>query len=256
MKKLAIAAIVFAGCGGSGTHIPQPNPAPTTPYTFDCKGMKDGKLAVFPPKNKSGVDVRLDGMDDIFISEMTRSGCFQMIERDNDKMQVLFAEMDHCAPDSPDKARFNCATFAKAGEQLGATHYVFEDVVMVSPKVAAADLKAKFPMVGNLEANVEYSAVVMAVRAVDVSSGEVSASGTVTALVPSTKAGFDVGAHGAELKASIESHTPMGEAIMKMFGKSVDELHKSWHQTSGKPTGDAAGSGSGAGSGSAAPATK
>lgn len=249
MRKLAIGALVVAaGCGSKTGEALRPSTTPSTPYSFECKGMKDGKLAVFPPKNKSGADVRLDGMDDIFISEMTRSGCFQMIERDNDKMQVLFAEMDHCAPDSPDKARFNCATFAKAGEQLGATHYVFEDVVMVSPKVASAELKAKFPMVGDLESNVEYSAVVMAVRAVDVSTGEVSASGTVTALVPSTKAGFDVGSHGAELKASIESHTPMGEAIMKMFGKSVDELHKSWHATSGKTEGDAAGS--------AAPATK
>ena len=250
MRKLAIAALLIAGCGSKTGDVLRPTTTPETPYTFECKGMKDGKLAVFPPKNKSGADVRLDGMDDIFISEMTRSGCFQMIERDNDKMQVLFAEMDHCAPDSPDKARFNCATFAKAGEQLGATHYVFSDVVMVSPKVASAELKAKFPMVGNLDSNVEYSAVVMTVRAVDVSTGELAASGTVTALVPATKAGFDVGSHGAELKASVESHTPMGEAIMKMFGKSVDELHKSWHQTSGKPAGDAAAAGS------AAPATK
>lgn len=249
MRKLAIAALLFAGCGPKTAEtIKGPGATVSTPYTFECKGMKEGKLAVFPPKNKSGADVRLDGMDDILISEMTRSGCFQMIERDNDKMQVLFAEMDHCAPDSPDKARFNCATFAKAGEQLGASHYVFEDVVMVSPKVASAELKAKFPMVGDLEANVEYSAVVMAVRAVDVSTGEVSASGTVTALVPASKAGFDVGSHGADLKASIESKTPMGEAIMKMLGKSVDELHKSWHQTGGKTEGQA-----GAAAGSAAP---
>ena len=99
MKKLAFAfALILAGCAshtvapvvtGAGSKVS------TSPYTFTCNSMADGKLAVFPPKNKSGADVKLDGMDDILISEMTRSKCFQMIERDNDKMQVLFAEMDY-----------------------------------------------------------------------------------------------------------------------------------------------------------------
>ncbi len=245
MKKLALTAVLALGACGGGPATATRNQNQTIiekhSSNFSCTNMVTARLAVFPPRNKSDQQVDLNGMDDILIGEMTRSKCFQNIERDKDKMQVLFAEMDRCAPDAPDRKRYDCTTFAAAGKQLGASHYVFADVIMVAPNVAAANLEAKFPAIGHLEANEKYAAVVMSVRAVDVSTGEVAASSVVHALVPSVKAGLDVGHKGFSIKAATESNTPMGDAIMAMLSKSVEDMNKSWHDTSGKQAGGAGG---------------
>jgi curli biogenesis system outer membrane secretion channel CsgG len=200
-------------------------------YNYSCDATVDARLGVHPPGNKSGEDVPLDGMDDILIGELTRSMCFQAIERDKDKLAVLFAELDRCAPENPDRARFDCSTSPQTGKQLLVTHYVFVDLIMYAAHVAAAELEAKFPAVGELQANEEYAAVIMNVRVVDAGTGEVAAASVIHAIVPSAQAKLEVGAHGASLKLTAESSTPMGEALMTMLGKSIEDLHDSWRPT-------------------------
>lgn len=239
---MLLAVLTLSACAKPTHDVAKPV-VTTQDYTFNCNAMVDARLAVFPTGNKSGQDVRLDGMDDILISELTRSKCFQGIERDKDKMAVLFAEIDKCAPDAKDRERYDCSTFAKTGKQLGVTHYIFSDIILVAPKVAAAELEAKFPTIGTLSANEEYAAVVMTVRAVDVATGAVAGSATVHALVPSVKAGIDLGMKGASLKAATQSTTPMGAAIMQMLSKSVDDMHASWRATAGNGSASGAAAG-------------
>lgn len=242
MKTIATALLLAAAActhpmhDHGGTTVIETKQQPVV----TCTSNVNARLAVHPLGDKSGANLKLDGMDDVLISELTKSGCFQEIERDKDKMAVLFEEVDRCAPDNKDRARFNCDTFAKNGNQLGVTHFVFADVVMFAPNVAASEIQASVPGIGGLEASQKYAAIVVNVRAVDAASGEVAAAAVVHAILPSTKAGLDLGIKGANLKTAAESHTPIGDALMDSLRASIGDLHKSWRDTHGN--GSAAGS--------------
>jgi curli biogenesis system outer membrane secretion channel CsgG len=234
MKTLATVSVIVlaSACTHAVRTTSEPRIEKKAPVVT-CTSNVNARLAVHPLGNKSGADLKLDGMDDIMISEMTKSGCFQEIERDKDKMAVLFEEVDRCAPDNKDRARFNCDTFAKNGNQLGVTHFVFADVIMFAPNVAGSELQASVPGVGNIQTNEKYAAIVVNVRAVDAASGEVAASAVVHAILPSQKAGLDLGMKGANLKVAAESNTPIGDALMDSLRASIGDLHNSWRDTHG-----------------------
>jgi curli biogenesis system outer membrane secretion channel CsgG len=244
-RELLILGFVSA-CGSAVNTYDSPTVVKPA-YAYHCKERVTARLEVAPFNNVSGQDVRLDGLDDVLISELTRSNCFQEIERNDKKLAGLKQEIDRCDPKNPDRAYYNCASFPKKGKFLGATHTVYADVIMVAPKIAGTDLLAQFPGIGQVESKQSYTAVVINVRVADTASSEIAASSVVRAIVPAGSAGIDLGVKGATIKTAIEKHTPIGDAIMTMLGKSVEDLHDSWRATTGNGS-DAGSAGSAAGS--------
>jgi curli biogenesis system outer membrane secretion channel CsgG len=245
MKRQLLIVGIVSACGSAVNTYDSPTVVKPA-YAYHCKERVTARLEVEPFGNKSGQEVRLDGLDDVLISELTRSNCFQEVERDEKKLAGLKKEIDRCDPNNPDRGYYKCDTFAKKGNFLGATHAVYADVIMVAPNIAGTELLAQFPGIGQVESKQSYTAVILNLRIADTASGEVAASSVVRAIVPAGKAGIDLGIKGATIKTAIEKHTPIGDAIMTMLGKSVEELHDSWRATTGNGSADGSAAGSAA----------
>jgi curli biogenesis system outer membrane secretion channel CsgG len=185
-----------------------------------CDTALPGVYAARPFSNKTkATTLDLGGTDDLVMTAMTESGCFNVAERD--KVDLLVEEMKRCADDSADKQYFACDGFAKKGHLLGITYFAFGDVVLYEEKIKGVDLGLKIPGLGGIEASRSYFALSINVRFVDVETGKVASSKVVNAVVPDDQAGVDLSKGGFSLKAAAYSHTPAGKALQGMIADAI-----------------------------------
>lgn len=219
----AIGALVIGvtGCGGASGANTEIQSVPE--QTLKCDAAIDGAIGVVPLKNKTEASVNLAGTDDFIMTSMTTSGCFQVLERD--QLQLLIEEMRLCSQDNPDVEYFDCGSFAKKGQLLGAKSLVVGNLVYFTPGAKGAEVKLKIPGIGGIEAGRDYTALALNLRAVDVETAKVQASVDVHAIVPTDEAGASVSLGGFELGATAKSTTPLGRSLSDMLHEAVRKLH-------------------------------
>jgi len=223
--RLAVCTLALAllapACGGG-----RPKPAEVVDNGARtqklCEAPGKGVYAVRPLGNKSGAKLELAGTEDLLMNEMHHTGCFTLLERD--KLAVLIEEMKLCDDTNPDKAFFDCPSFAEKGKLLGASHMVVGDVILVEPNVSGSELKLKLPGVGELAAGETYGAVALQLRVLDVETGKVGKTTVTHAVLPSSQAGLGVEQGPIEMKAMFSASTPMADALQTMLASAVAEI--------------------------------
>lgn len=218
-----IALIACASLGGAcGGESRGPIVQPSQTAQRQCTQPRAGVFGARPLSNRTAHTIEVEGTGDMLVSAMTSSGCFTVVERD--KLTILLDEMKLCGDDNPDKQFFDCGSFAKKGHVLGVTDFVLGDIIVFEGNARGADLSAKLPGIGGIEAGRSYDAVAINLRVVDVESGRVKASTITHALVPTDKGGLGLSAGGSfDLRVAVHDRTPLGDALSDMI---VDALRK------------------------------
>jgi curli biogenesis system outer membrane secretion channel CsgG len=163
-----------------------------------------------PFHDKTGKSLDVTGLDELLAVELSRDPCVTLLERQ--RLQPVLDELSYCDPGNPDRAQFDCSTFAENGKLLGVNDMVFADVVAYEPSIGGAALAEKAGR-HDLDANGTYGAVVLAVRVVDVETGKVTTADTVSAILPGGQAVFD----GRHLHADAAASSATGHAFHQML---------------------------------------
>jgi curli biogenesis system outer membrane secretion channel CsgG len=219
-SSLLAAWVWCVGCGGA-TGGPKPVDVPVTVQTTErsCSAPLPGAIGVAPLKNDTKATVDLGGTDDLLMSAMSGSGCFDVVERD--RLDLLVSEMRLCLDQGE---WFDQTTCAKKGKLLGVSTLVVGSLTMFERDIQGADLALKIPGIGGVTAGRSYAAMQISLRAVDVETGRVRASTEVHAAVPSDEAGVDVAASGFTLRVAASSRTPTGDAVRSMLHSATKQL--------------------------------
>lgn len=226
IRSFVVMTCVSAASGcGSGQPTPATPPPDPTPNAKLCEQPDGRAVAVIPFGNKTQTKVDIGGADALLSNAMLESGCFTLLERE--RVNALVQEIALCDGSNPDRSYFDCDSFAQKGKILGAKVMVMGDLVAYEPNVKGADLGAKVPGIGGLDASLEYSALAIEVHVVDVETGKKLGSKVVHASVEATKAGVDTSVLGFKLNAAAHSRTPMGTAIQGMVQDAVRDLRAS-----------------------------
>lgn len=214
MKRLAL--VVLAACGTK--PAPVAKPTDPTPIARPSCAATMTTYGVVPFKDKTGKNVDVTGMDELLAVELTKDPCITVVERA--RLQPIIDEIAHCDPDNPDRAQFDCDTFAPSGKILGIQYMVFADLVMYEPSIAGGQLAGRTTD-RSLDAAASYGAIGLAVRTVSVETGKVAGGETIDEIIPAGEAKLD--AHSVQTSSRAGS-----PAVTSLMAKVSVRVH-AWH---------------------------